>query len=274
LSRDCDLVGASGKSTAAKQVNYTYCLLLGRHADPEETEDASLALAGGSSTSDLLRRLASSAEFAARYRTGTLSNPDYVSLAYRLLLGRDPDEGGKEAYLAALASGASTREDIASAIAGSGEFVERHPVLAAPSSQMGASLVQPRDCDLEAAASIPEPTRRAAYAYCLMLGRDPVPAEIKEASRALEDGTSPASLLASLFSSAEFADRYRTAGLGDAEVVALVYGLLFDRDPDPGGAAGYVEALGTGGLTGSALVEAAARSNEFVEKHPALAAPA
>ena len=77
----------------------------------------------------LLQAMAGSDEFAERYRVPFLSDERFVWLAYKLLLGRDPDGQGRSDYGAALKEGRLSRPALIGAIAGSDEFRDRHKQL-------------------------------------------------------------------------------------------------------------------------------------------------
>lgn len=265
---DCEALAAE-----MGRAGYAYCLVLGRAADPQEVAAAAETFRGGGSGAELVASLAGSAEFAARHQTARLSDADYVALVYRLLLEREADAAGLEEYAGALASGALTREAAVLRIAQSPEFAARRPALA-PRPEPGPAALPARGCDLAAAAGLPAPSaRRATYAYCLVLGRDPSRAELEAVASRLDGGASTAELLEPLLGSAEFSDRYGVAELDDAGYVALVYRLLLERDPDGVGTASYVAGLGAGDLSRAVVAMALVDSGEFAEKRPALAAP-
>lgn len=263
----------AAQAATAGRAGYAYCLVLGRAADPQEVAAAAETFRGGGSGADLVASLAGSAEFAARHQTARLSDADYVALVYRLLLEREADAAGLEEYAGALASGALTREAAVLRIAQSPEFAARRPALA-PRPEAGPAALPARDCDLAAAAGLPEPdARRAAYAHCFVLGRDPGAADLQAALARLDGGASTAELLEPLLGSAEFSDRYGIAELDDAGYVELAYRLLLERDPDGAGTASYVAGLGAGEMSRVAVALAIVGSAEFAEKRPALAAP-
>ncbi|MCB2183987.1 MAG: DUF4214 domain-containing protein [Desulfobulbaceae bacterium] len=56
-----------------------------------------------------------------------MSNSAFVDMAYQLIMRRDPDKEGKEFYLNKLASGEMSRDQFLDTLAGSAEFLNRHP---------------------------------------------------------------------------------------------------------------------------------------------------
>jgi hypothetical protein len=114
---------------AEGQVAYLYCLLLSREGDGGGLQDWTGKRRNGMTIAALLQAMASSPEFETRYRVAFLSDERFIALAYRLLLGRDPDGKGRSDYSVALKEGKLTRPDLIGAIAGSDEFRERHKLL-------------------------------------------------------------------------------------------------------------------------------------------------
>jgi uncharacterized protein DUF4214 len=130
VKRDCDLDRmADNRSPPEAHVAYLYCLLLSRAPDGGGLHSWTANRRAGASISSLLEAMAGSPEFETRYRTGFLSDDRFVYLAYRLLLGRDPDGHGRTDYTAALREGRITRPGLIGAIAASEEFRERHKML-------------------------------------------------------------------------------------------------------------------------------------------------
>ncbi len=111
------------------QIAYLYCLLLSREADAGGLHSWTAKRREGASTAKLLQAMADSDEFRTRYRIPFLSDERFVVLAYRLLLGRDPDGRGKSDYEAALKDERLSRLALIAAIAGSSEFKNRHKAL-------------------------------------------------------------------------------------------------------------------------------------------------
>jgi hypothetical protein len=116
-------------SPAGMVVSYSYCLVLGRPVDGQGFEDRKRALARGTPVGKVLAALLASEELDARHHVSTMSDPDYVRLLYRLLLGREPDGAGLASYGSALAAGTMRRADVLASILASAELRTRHPLL-------------------------------------------------------------------------------------------------------------------------------------------------
>ena len=108
------------------QVAYLYCLLLAREADESGLQSWAQQRREGLSIAKLLQAMAGSEEFSTRYRVPFLTDEHFVILAYRLLLGRDPDGQGRGDYAAALGSGKLSRAALIGILASSDEFRHHH----------------------------------------------------------------------------------------------------------------------------------------------------
>jgi hypothetical protein len=84
---------------------------------------------GGLALKQVLLGLLQSEEFAGRYQIAAMTNADFVTLLYRLLLGRDPDAASLESYVSKLATGALSRPQVYGAFLDSDEFHAKQEVL-------------------------------------------------------------------------------------------------------------------------------------------------
>lgn len=272
--RSCALPTSEVSIEPETQVRYAYCLLLGRDVDSTERADWTTALDEGSATvDDLLRTLVSSAEFDARHQTSTLTDRQYVELIYRLMIGRDPDGQGLEAYSAQLSDGTLTRISMASSAMQSAEFAALHPALMSRPPEVASEESPARTCDLEAAARIAaNAIRRAAYANCLILGRDPDDATLRDwANRLAADQIGGEDLVVEIYQSERFDERYEPDGLSDRAFVELVYEVFLLRDADTLSLEAYVEQLQSGSLERENVAIGTIYSSEFAARHVALA---
>lgn len=131
-SRNCDLahVAEAGQSVAARQVGYSFCLVLGREADGAGLESWTQRLASGEiGMFDLLMEMIGSEEFADRYATFGLPNGAYINLLFHLLLNREADGYGLSSYQKELAEGTTDRIHVALGLISSSEFKDKHPIL-------------------------------------------------------------------------------------------------------------------------------------------------
>lgn len=130
LKRSCDLcLFDDGDRSVKNKVAYSYCLALGRSPDAAGLESWAAKIANGSTISDVLGAMIASSEFQDRYDTINLTQSDYVTLLYRVLLGRSPDGHGHGSYTARLKRGEATRADLVRAFMNADEFRSAHPIL-------------------------------------------------------------------------------------------------------------------------------------------------
>jgi hypothetical protein len=131
-SRDCGLNPSAELGLARRQVEYSYCLLLGRAADEEGARYWTGMREQGASPTTVLLAMAEADEFAARNRLAYLSDQKFIGLVYRLLLGREADGQGLGDFSAQLKEGKLTRPGLVQAMLQSDEFRKRHVVLFPP----------------------------------------------------------------------------------------------------------------------------------------------
>ncbi|MBZ9677677.1 DUF4214 domain-containing protein [Mesorhizobium sp. ES1-1] len=113
----------------ANQVAYAYCLLLHRMPSPVEQWNQIVALKTDPSISSTLLMIMNSAEFKTGNLPAGLGNVKYITVLYRVLLGRDPDNNGLDSYVGRLSINKVTRQDIVSEFTNSYEFRSKHPFL-------------------------------------------------------------------------------------------------------------------------------------------------
>ena len=122
----CDLADIRRIEDAAfRTASLGYCLVLDRTVGRAEADGWVRALADGLSTADFLAGMFGSEEFRQKNAVSGMADEAYIDMLYRRLLGRPADGAGLRDYLAQLQAGTETRETIARAIAGSGEFAAR-----------------------------------------------------------------------------------------------------------------------------------------------------
>lgn len=130
VARQCDLClfdrqDASDQNKAA----YSHCLILGRAPDGSDLERWASSVRSGTGIRDILSAMLGSEEFEKTMRANAISHEDYVSFAYHLLLGRDPDGGGKADYIAQLDQKTLSRAALLQALMQSDEFRQKHRIL-------------------------------------------------------------------------------------------------------------------------------------------------
>jgi hypothetical protein len=129
--RDCDLAESQKiDPLPVRQVQYGYCLVLGHSADASGLDTWTGSLKGDETTlNTMLLALLRSDEFKSRYSTFGLSDRSYIAFLYLLLLNREADGGGLNAYVKQVSKGTMKREDVAVGIMSSSEFKSRHAAM-------------------------------------------------------------------------------------------------------------------------------------------------
>jgi hypothetical protein len=113
----------------ANQAAYAYCLILHRMPSPAEQWSAIVAMKKDPSILPVLSHIAHSAEFTAANLADTPGNAKYVANLYRLLLRREPDNGGLSTYVSRLKSGEMTSDQLVTELLHSYEFRSTNAVL-------------------------------------------------------------------------------------------------------------------------------------------------
>jgi hypothetical protein len=249
------------------RVAHGHCLVLGRLADGDEMRDWAAALERGETTvAGMLSTLITSPEFATRLQEPEGEPREFVSLAYKKLLGREPDGHGLESYAGLIADGSISRRDVAHALASTGEFAARYPVFG-QSGSSNASAPSPA-CDPIGSTDGSDGERLVAFVACLLLAPDPSSAGLNQWVTALDDGTASADdLLASALRSTLFEARHRIIEMSDRDYVRHVYNLLLGRDADGAGLDGYSAQLAAGSISRQDLAVALTHSSEFAARH-------
>jgi hypothetical protein len=132
IRRDCQLAPLAGQSLTRGQVEYLYCLLLGRKGNEQGLRYWTERREKGASMRTALLEMAASDEFATRGALAYMSDRTFVAWAYRLLLDRDVDGQGLADYSAELKDGRLTRPGLLKTLLESDEFKARHKVLFDP----------------------------------------------------------------------------------------------------------------------------------------------
>ncbi len=129
VERKCDLEAhANRERNLPNTVTYAYCLTVGRAPDTVGLRSWVQNLKTGQAASDMLYGMIASGEFQEKYKIATMSDGDYVTFLYRLLVGREPDGRGYADYIDQLRAGGITRGDLARTLIDSQEFRQKYPV--------------------------------------------------------------------------------------------------------------------------------------------------
>src|SRR4029078_8392650 len=172
------------------------------------------------------------------YSSSVSSNPEFVTLMYRLLLNRAPDEAGLVNYTARLRRGSMSRSTLRKEIIGSDEFKMKHSFLFPGKPPTTASNLSPpplsrgdalRKCDLRALAHLDgPPANQVSYSFCLVLGRAVDGVGLARFSEAHQNGTTIPERLFELSVSDEFQRKYSASKMSNSEYVTLLYNVLLD----------------------------------------------
>jgi len=130
VTRNCELKKTYEGELIDHQIEYSYCLVLGRWPDGHGAASWKRRLASNDmDVYDLLWQLATSGEFNARNGTHRMSNTAFVGFVFQVLLLREPDRYGLTTYVKQLNADVLSRENVIDGIIRSSEFEARHASL-------------------------------------------------------------------------------------------------------------------------------------------------
>jgi len=211
-------------------VNRLYKIILGRDAEPEGLADWTNRLVSGTATSaEIVYGIANSQEFANR----GLSNEDIVETMYQAMLGRASDEGGKANWINCLNSG-MTVTGIINGFSGSQEFAN---ICAEYGIQAGAiTTCEARDKNNGL-------TLFVSRMYTKALNRPYDVAGLNDWTNRYLTGTAKVSDIAFGFI---FSPEFVGKNLSNSDYVDTLYRTFFNREPDEGGKADWMNKLASG----------------------------
>ncbi len=219
--------GQKPKTDPTKAKNYIETLYehaFKREPDPSGTDYwMQKIMSGEVSATDVAKSIFESDELQQQ----ELSDEEYVTMAYEILLGREPDAEGLQYWVNQLQNEGLTRELLFYEFAFSNEFnnmaVEEY-------------TIAPYDQQDELTAFL-----ERMYAY--VLGRDADPAGVNYWSNLLQsDEITGSELVHKFFNSQEMKNK----NLDDEEFVKTAYKAIFGRNPDQGGLKYWVDQLQQG----------------------------
>jgi len=211
-------------------VNRLYTIILGRDAEPEGLADWTNRLVSGTASSaEIVYGIANSQEFANR----GLSNDEIVETMYQAMLGRASDEGGKADWLNCLNSG-MTVTGIINGFSGSQEFAN---ICAEYGIQAGAIT------NCEARDRNKGLTLFVSRMYTKALNRPYDIAGLNDWTNRYLTGEAKVSDIAFGFI---FSPEFVGKGLSDSDYVDTLYRTFFNREPDEGGKADWMNKLANG----------------------------
>ena len=222
--------GDSKSDPVSAFVNRLYTIILDRPAEEAGLADWTNALISGKNTSaDIVYGLANSDEF----KNKALSNDEIVERMYLAMLGRASDEGGKADWLDAMANGC-TVNGIINGFSGSQEFAN---ICAGYGISAGSvTNCEPRDKNVNLTAFVSRMYTKALNRAYDVSGLNDWTGDYL-AGKATADKIAYGFIL-----SQEFEGR----NLSDEAYVDTLYRTFFDREPDEGGKAGWLDELANG----------------------------
>ena len=220
-----------------------YQEILNRTPDAGGLTTWTTALADGSKAgADLAYGFILSAEFTNR----NLTNSDFVATMYRAFFGRAYDQGGYDVWMGQLAQGVP-REDVLYGFIFAQEF---------------ANLANTYSINQASPDIIRRKTVRAFASrfYTVVLGRQAETGGLANWTDSLLSGAITGEALAQGFVfSAEFTNK----NVSNDIFVTTLYKSFFNRDPDAGGYAAWMNAL-AGGTTRAQVLSGFTRAQEFI----------
>ncbi len=211
------------------QVTRLYSAFFGRAPDAGGLDHWVRQRAEGTTLVSVADHFAASAEFRDTY--GSLDNGAFVDRVYQNVLGRSPDAGGREHWVAALSSGLS-RGALMVGFSESPEFVEETETTTPVFDTRAASI---------------------SRLYRAFFGRPGDAEGLTFWLDRIARGEAGLGEIASGFvQSDEFTSTY--GALADDAFVDLVYRNVLDRDPDAAGRAFWVDQLAMGILRGEMMI--------------------
>ena len=200
---------------------------------------------GAVSFAQAITGFVSSREFQNHY--GAADDSAFVTLLYNNVLGRSPDASGFATWLAALSSGAKTRDAVVAGFSESREFVR--------SCETGGLNASRAALQADWADDV-------FRLYRATLDRAPDIGGLINWSAALAQGRSFLDVVQGFVSSREFQNLY--GATDDAAFVTLLYHNVLERSPDAAGFAMWTQRLALGLSSRAELVAGFAQSREFI----------
>ncbi len=241
---------ANAKSATDGRAARLYQAYYQRPATTYEYVEARTRLLNGQSLVQLSNELANSTDFQAAY--GTVTNSQFIDLAYNNVLRRQAEPSGKAYWLNQIANGMS-RGTVMVALAESPEFVARTQT---PPPNTVSTAPAPRNRVYESEI------RRLYIGY---FDRLPDQAGLNYWTDLRAKGVSLERVSAQFAYSPEFVGAY--GNTSNSRFVDLVYANILNRQPDASGRAYWINQLNNG-MSRGRLVIGFTESPEFVQANP------
>ncbi len=225
------------------QVTRMYYAALGRAPDTLGLNAWTTYVQNGFPVLNLAQAFVNSTEFEARYPA--ITNVGFVTLVYENTLGREPDQGGLQAWTNYMNQGHTQAE----VLTGFSESTEHY----ARTANLWTNGIWDMD----------ETGAQVARLYYAALGRAPDAGGWQAWTNYAKSGHSPSELAATFPASAEFQARY--PNVDNPGYVTLLYHNTLGREPDQGGYNAWLGYLNNG-YSRVQVLEDFANSQEFVNK--------
>lgn len=240
----------TAKTSIDGKVARIYQAYFNRQATNYEYVAARTRLINGQSLVQISNELASSSAFRSTY--GSVSNSQFIDLAYNNVLGRTPEPAGKAYWLDQMANGVS-RGMVMVAMSESPEFVGQTN---SPSPNTPDPTPPVRNVAFE-------PQIRRLYIGYFDRAPDQEGRDYWTDLRA--KGISLERISAEFATSAEFVSTY--GNTSNERFIDLVYANVLNRQPDAAGRAYWVDQM-ENGMTRGVLMVGFTESEEFVRENP------
>jgi len=234
---------AYSPTDTAGQVYRLYEASLARPPDQAGLTNWTNALNGGTSLATVAGGFVGSQEFQGAY--GGLDNAGFVTLLYRNVLHRAPDQAGLDNWVALLDAGQETRAQV---VLGFSESQEDINDLAAPVEQ-GLWVGDPH-------------AAQVARLYDTVLGRLPDLSGLTNWTHALQGGVSLQDVANGFVGSQEFQTVY--GALDNAGFVSMLYRNVLHRAPDQAGLNNWIGVLDAAHETRAQVVVGFSESAEHM----------
>ena len=240
---------AEPEDLVAAFVTRCYWLVLGRQPEAEGLQSwTELLKARQLTAAQLIASFLNSAEFQGKHKPAE----DLVEILYRTMLNRSSDEGGRRAWLKAIADGANMN----SLINGFSQSQEFKNLCAAYGIESGTVAA---DNSGELAAFGGKIVSFVTRCYRVALGREPDGQGLKDWCGALTAKKTTYRAVAEGF---VFSDELTNRNLNNEDFVKTLYRLYLDREADPGGLQAWSGLL-DGGMARQEVSAGFANSVEF-----------
>ena len=171
--------------------------------------------------------------YSKEFQENPLSNVDYVTAMYRVILGREPDKAGLSSWVKILEDGA-TRKKVLEGFLNSPEMTALCEALGIDQGKFYSDELVDRNVKVTAFVT-------RLYKFCLGRAAD-IDGLAAWAKALNEKASTSTKVVKNFFNSTEFIEK----NLSNEEFVTTAYKVILDREPDAAGAKSWIKALDDG----------------------------